>query len=114
MRRVAIVGLGLIGGSVGLALKNAKAVGLERVGFARRAEVASKAVSIGAVDRAEGDLISAVEDANLVIIATPPHGDKKDIGPDRGAPPSRLHRHRYCEHQGAGHEVGTGTVAAIG
>ena len=72
MRRVAIVGLGLIGGSVGLALKNAKAVGLERVGFARRAEVASKAVSIGAVDRAEGDLISAVEDANLVIIATPP------------------------------------------
>jgi len=72
VRRVAIVGLGLIGGSVGLALKNAKAVGLERVGFARRAEVASKAVSIGAVDRAEGDLISAVEDANLVIIATPP------------------------------------------
>ena len=72
MRRVAIVGLGLIGGSVGLALENAKAVGLERVGFARRAEVASKAVSIGAVDRAEGDLISAVEDANLVIIATPP------------------------------------------
>jgi len=72
VRRVAIVGLGLIGGSVGLALENAKAVGLERVGFARRAEVASKAVSIGAVDRAEGDLISAVEDANLVIIATPP------------------------------------------
>lgn len=72
MKRVAIVGLGLIGGSVGLALKNAKSVGLERVGFARRAEVASKAVSIGAVDRTEGDLISAVEDANLVIIATPP------------------------------------------
>ena len=72
MRRVAIVGLGLIGGSMGLALKKAGVADLELVGFARRAEVASEAVRIGAVDRAAEDLISAVEDANMVIIATPP------------------------------------------
>ena len=71
MKRVAIIGLGLIGGSVGLALKKAGIANLEVVGFARRAEVASKAVSIGAVDRTEGDLASAVKDADLVLIATP-------------------------------------------
>lgn len=71
MTRVAIIGLGLIGGSMGLALKKAKIADLELVGFARRSEVASRALSIGAVDRAEGDLLSAVEGANLVIIATP-------------------------------------------
>jgi len=69
VRRIAIIGLGLIGGSMGLALK--KVADLELVGFARRPEVASKALSIGAVDRAEGNLLSAVEEANLVIIATP-------------------------------------------
>ena len=70
MKRVAIIGLGLIGGSLGLALKGW--ADWERVGFARRVEVATKAVSSGAVDSAESDLVSAVKDASLVIIATPP------------------------------------------
>jgi len=69
VRRIAIIGLGLIGGSMGLALK--KVADLELVGFARRPEVAAKALSLGAVDRAEGNLLSAVEEARLVIIATP-------------------------------------------
>jgi prephenate dehydrogenase len=71
LRRVAIIGLGLIGGSIGLALKKAQVKDLELVGFARRPEVATMALSIGAVDRADGDLISAVKDADLVLIATP-------------------------------------------
>ena len=66
--RVAIIGLGLIGGSLGLALKRAD---FEVVGFARRAEVGQKALSMGAVDRAEGELLSTVEGAEMVIIATP-------------------------------------------
>jgi prephenate dehydrogenase len=71
VRRIAIIGLGLIGGSMGMALKQTKVTDLEVIGFARRAEVASTALSIGAVDRAERTLTAAVEDANLVIIATP-------------------------------------------
>lgn len=70
MKRVAIIGLGLIGGSMGLALKRAKA-DLEVVGFARRPEVAAKAVDIEAVNRTERDLLSAVKGADLVLIATP-------------------------------------------
>ena len=68
--RIAIIGLGLIGGSMGLALRKAKA-DLEVVGFARRREVASRAVELGAVDRTEGDLLAVVKGADLVLIATP-------------------------------------------
>jgi prephenate dehydrogenase len=68
--RIAIIGLGLIGGSMGLALRGTGA-GYEVVGFARRPEVASRALELGAVDRIEGDMISAVEGADVVIIATP-------------------------------------------
>jgi len=68
--RIAIIGLGLIGGSLGLAFRRTKA-GFEVVGFARRPEVAYRALEIGAVDRTEEDLISAVEGADVVIIATP-------------------------------------------
>ena len=68
--RIAIIGLGLIGGSMGLALRKADA-GFEVVGFARRPEVASRAFELGAVDRTEVSLLSAVKGADLVIISTP-------------------------------------------
>lgn len=70
MSRIAIIGLGLIGGSMGLALRRAKG-DLEIVGFARRPEVASKAIELGAVDHTEGSLISAVKGVDLVLLATP-------------------------------------------
>ncbi len=67
--RIAIIGLGLIGGSMGLSLR--KKADLEVVGFARRGETASRALELGAVDRTEGDLLAAVRGADLVLIATP-------------------------------------------
>ena len=67
--RIAIIGLGLIGGSMGLALK--KKADLEVVGFARRRETAARAVELGAVDSTEGDLLVVVKGADLVLIATP-------------------------------------------
>lgn len=70
MTRMAIIGLGLIGGSMGLALKRAKA-DVEVVGFARRPGVASRAIELGAADRTEGSLSSTVKGADLVLIATP-------------------------------------------
>jgi prephenate dehydrogenase len=71
MERIAIIGLGLIGGSLGLALKRAKVAEIEIVGLARHAETAQKALALGAIDKAETELSSAVKDAHLVIIATP-------------------------------------------
>ncbi len=70
-RQVTIVGLGLIGGSLGLALRR-RHVARRVVGVARRAATAAQARRRGAVDRATVDLAGAVADADLVVIATPP------------------------------------------
>src|SRR3989304_1002536 len=70
-KRITIIGLGLIGGSLGLAIK---AAGLPEVGVgghSRRRGTMNKAPQGGAVDRAEHNLPRAVEGAGIVIIATP-------------------------------------------
>jgi prephenate dehydrogenase len=68
-QRVAIAGLGLVGGSWGLALRSAGFRG-RRVG-ADRAEVLERALACGAIDEAAPDLSTAVRGADLVILATP-------------------------------------------
>ena len=68
---VAIIGLGLIGGSIGLALKQANEPGRDIVGYARRHKTASTALRLGAIDRAETNLTDVVREAEIVIIATP-------------------------------------------
>jgi prephenate dehydrogenase len=69
-RRVAIVGLGLLGGSLGLALKKAGFTG-RIVGYARRDETRDQALRAGAVDEGFADVNEAVHGADLVILATP-------------------------------------------
>ncbi len=71
MERITIIGLGLIGGSLGLALKAARLKNVEIVGHDRDAEVTARARKRGAVDQGEWNLISAVRTADMVIIATP-------------------------------------------
>lgn len=68
--RITIVGLGLIGGSIGLALRQS-GNGYEVVGHDREHAVAGQARKRGAVSKAEWNLISACEEADLIIIATP-------------------------------------------
>lgn len=73
-QQVAIVGLGLIGGSVGLALKkwsskNSNALNL--VGYDEDVSRQNKARKIGCVDQTEWSLAKAVERADVVIVATP-------------------------------------------
>jgi len=68
--RIAIVGLGLIGGSIGLALRQT-GNDYEVVGHDREPAVASQARKLGAVSKTEWNLISACEEADLIVIATP-------------------------------------------
>jgi prephenate dehydrogenase len=68
-QRIAIVGLGLIGGSWGLALKE-NAYGGLRIGC-DRPEILASALAAGAIDRAEEDLVAAVSHADLIILAAP-------------------------------------------
>jgi prephenate dehydrogenase len=69
-KRIAIVGLGLIGGSIGLALHKAHAA-REIVGYDQGHGVGQRAKRVGAIDRYGRDLKDTVRDADVVILATP-------------------------------------------
>jgi prephenate dehydrogenase len=68
---VTIIGLGLIGGSIGLALRHGNEPGWEIIGYSRRRETVANALSSGAIERSETSLKNAVKQADFVIIATP-------------------------------------------
>ncbi len=70
--RITIIGLGLIGGSLGLAWKKAGGKDREITAYFRRADAAKEALQRGAVDRAETNLADSVKKAEVVVIATPP------------------------------------------
>ena len=68
MSRIAVVGTGLIGGSVGLA---ARAAGHVVVGHDLDGERLERARALGVVDEVAPDLPAAVAGADLVVVATP-------------------------------------------
>jgi len=70
INKLAIVGIGLIGGSLARALRRADAVD-EIVGYGRSLSNMKLAVESGTIDRAEVSLANAVEGADLVVLATP-------------------------------------------
>jgi prephenate dehydrogenase len=72
VERVTIIGTGLIGGSIGLALKAAKLPDLELIGYDIESAAMGDARKMGAIDRGAPDLPEAVKGAKLVIVATPP------------------------------------------
>jgi prephenate dehydrogenase len=69
-RRVAVIGVGLIGGSFALALKQAKACA-HVVGVGRDPANLRVALERGAIDSIEADAADAAEGADLVLVATP-------------------------------------------
>ncbi|MGE4345705.1 MAG: prephenate dehydrogenase [Geoalkalibacter sp.] len=68
--RLAVVGVGLIGGSLALALRETGAVG-EVVGIGRGLENLQKALDLGIVDRITQDAAEGCRDADVVFLATP-------------------------------------------
>lgn len=74
MQNVTIIGMGLIGGSIGLGLRrwsreNNNA--LRVVGYDSEIDRQQRAQKMGAIDEGQWSLIRAVEKANLVVVATP-------------------------------------------
>jgi prephenate dehydrogenase len=67
---VAIVGVGLIGGSIGLALRERR-LAQKIIGIGRRQTSLDAARRVGAIDNGVTSLANGVADAQLVIIATP-------------------------------------------
>lgn len=69
-KKVAIVGVGLIGGSLGLAIKKSRLAD-EVIGIGHRKSSLKEALKKRAVDRVTLDLKNGVKGANLIIVATP-------------------------------------------
>jgi prephenate dehydrogenase len=69
-RKITIVGVGLLGGSIGLAVKHRK-LAREVTGFVRSAASFKECGKAGAVDFVTTDLPAAVSNADLVILCTP-------------------------------------------
>jgi prephenate dehydrogenase len=67
--RIAIVGVGLIGGSIGLAAR--ERLGADVVGWSRSASTRERAVELRALDRACDSLAEAVGEAEAVFVCAP-------------------------------------------
>ena len=67
--RVAVIGVGLIGGSLGLALRR---LGISVAGCDPAAQVARLALERGVVDDVHDTLAAAIHDAGLVVLCVPP------------------------------------------
>ncbi len=68
LRRVTVIGVGLLGGSVGKAMRRR---GVFVTGFFRRSETGKLAVEAGAVDQSTTDLQTACAESDVVVIASP-------------------------------------------
>ena len=69
-RRISILGVGLLGGSIGLACRK-RLSDAEVVGYGHRAQTLEAALQMGAIGRAAHDPRRSVEDADLIILCTP-------------------------------------------
>jgi prephenate dehydrogenase len=68
--QISVIGLGQIGASIGLALKEHTDI-VSRTGFDRNPEIARQAERLGAFDRITTSLASAIRGADLVILSLP-------------------------------------------
>ena len=68
--KISIIGVGLLGGSIGLAVRRRK-LARETAGYVRRAASLKDCERAGAVDYATTDLLAAVSNSDLIILCTP-------------------------------------------
>src|SRR2546422_3502143 len=84
-KQVAIVGVGLIGGSLGMVLKRQALAG-SVVGIGRRIENLKTAVQLGALDRYVSDAQEGGRGARLVGLAPPGGSYERDLKAWGGRP----------------------------
>lgn len=70
VKQVTIIGVGLIGGSLGMLLKRQR-LAESVVGVGRRLDHLKMAVELGAIDRYVSDARDGVRQADLIVLATP-------------------------------------------
>ena len=68
--RLSILGVGLLGGSIGLAVK-AAGMPYHVIGYGHRKQTLDRALEIGSIDESATSSKAAVRDADLIILCTP-------------------------------------------
>jgi prephenate dehydrogenase len=86
---VAIVGVGLIGGSIGMAAR-ARGQSERVIGIGRSAARLREAVARGAIDEATTDLARGVADADVVVVCTPVTQIAADVHSAAAGGPERM------------------------
>ena len=76
VKRLAVIGVGLVGGSLALALRRAGAVA-SVAGYDRDPEALARAAGLGVIDTAAASASEAAKGADLVVVAVP----VRSIGP---------------------------------
>ncbi len=96
MKKLVIFGVGLIGGSVALALKKA-GLATHIVGIGRTEKSLNEALDLGVIDSVETNIEAAIQEADLILIAAPvaqttailqsikPHLNKQTVITDAGS-----------------------------
>src|ERR1700722_17349488 len=69
-KRLSVLGVGLLGGSIGLAAK-ARLNQCRVLGYAHRPETLQSAMDRGAIDEGYDDPRRAVQNADLIVLCTP-------------------------------------------
>ena len=91
-RRVAMLGIGLINGSLARVLRRENAAG-EIVAASRREETRARALELGLCDAAVADPAEAVRGADLVVLGTPPAAMGAVGSRDSAGAGARRHHH---------------------
>jgi len=71
VKRIVIIGLGLIGGSLGLAFKQMGGTGVTITGIDEDQYTLNKAIERGAIDHGTNDLAEGVNNADIIFLCTP-------------------------------------------
>lgn len=70
IRNVSIIGLGLIGGSLGMAIRN-KGLAEKVIGIPRREETIGQAIKKEAIDEGTLDPVEGTQNADIIFVCTP-------------------------------------------
>ncbi len=104
INKVAILGVGLIGGSIGAALRHSQ-YPLEVVGWDKELDTLDLAAEVGCIDHPNASLLDAVRDADLIIISTPVSATvsileliANEIGRDVAVTDVGSTKQRICSH----------------
>ncbi|HXF84831.1 MAG TPA: prephenate dehydrogenase/arogenate dehydrogenase family protein [Anaerolineales bacterium] len=76
--QITIIGLGQVGSSIGLALKE-RGLSIHRVGHDKDPHVAKTALQMGAVDEFKYNLPASVRDAQIILLALPLSGIRETL-----------------------------------